>query len=215
MYQSHGSYGNGTFHGFGRSTKDAEPTEKPLVMAWETHHGCGENDYIVYINMAMFQILRDPSLGIYYIYNYFDLKKHILYIYLYLKTHMNQHIPQVSWIKPDSLVKHHETTTLPKTHGWHWHPSLVDLVGGSYFDWEWSSTTFFSLFYSWSKITRRYHLKWKFQFVKKHSVSSSLQNLSRLNFFILGKPGALQNIFKHRSPREFLLALNPLFLSGL
>ena len=46
--------------------------------------------------MTMFQILRDPSLGIYYIYNYIDLKKHILYIYLNLKTHMNQHIPQVS-----------------------------------------------------------------------------------------------------------------------
>lgn len=44
---------------------------------------------------------------------------------------------------------------------------------------------------------------------KKHSVLSSLQNLSRLNLFILGKRGALQNIFKHRSPREFVLALNP------
>lgn len=54
-----------------------------------------------------------------------------------------------------------------------------------------------------------------FNFVKKHSVLSSLQNLSRLNLFILGKPGALQNIFKYRSLREFLLALNPLFLSGL
>ena len=34
-------------HGFGRSTKDAEPTEKPLVMASKHEYGCVENEYIV------------------------------------------------------------------------------------------------------------------------------------------------------------------------